>query len=315
MRTFVRRGLGSVLLGGVALAAAACLAGPASGAAEVQSCAEVLPASTDGILTPDTATVRPGVPALAILTGFARWPTGLVGGGSGETFMSCTPWAPQGAAEVMAPREPALFLVDVPAGAPAGAYPLSVYFIDGPVPPGTPGTRVQLSTTLTVSPGHVPVPGSSAVCALPAEAAPSGRLVLPGTVAPGGTLPLGLVDAVGQVGGFNEYDTLWAVACVDGVATPVVQDLSSGATAEASVPAGSSPGPRAVRLLGVLDGRAVWWDATVIVTASSGGAVTGLPSTGASVPALAGAATGLLVAGLVLVRVRTTRRRTGVAGA
>lgn len=298
---------GRALLVGLLLAAETVLAGPSAATTQDPVCEQSLPAATDGVLTLDRSTMQPGTRGIGILTSFAQWPTGLVGGGSGETFLSCTPWAPDGAAEVMQPWDPALFLFDVPAGTPAGDYPVSVVFLVGPVLPFDQGTLVRLGTTLTVSLDPVPRTGPTAACAIPGDAASTGQVVTSGTVVPGGTLTLGLEPGDGAIG-FNEYDTLWTVACLDGEATPVVQNIATGPPVELAVPPDWAPGPHTVRLLGRLDTRPLWWESTVTVTAPAARRPRELPSTGS--PAVPFAVLGVVavLGGLVLVHARAGRR-------
>ena len=223
-------------------------------APEVPLCERDLPPATDGTLTLDSATVQAGTAALGVLDDFAQWPEGLVGAGSGETFSSCTPWL--GDAEVISTPDAALFLVDVPAGTAPGAYPVSVVFLEGSTQPIGDGTLVRLSTTVTVtSDPVVSLPGPA--CTLAGDPAASGQLVGDETAVVGGALTVGLSDVSGTVWYFNEYDRLWAVACLDGRAVVVLQDITT-APVELALPVGVPPGSYALRVWGILDGAVVW---------------------------------------------------------
>lgn len=233
-------------------------------APEVPLCERDLPPATDGTLTLDAATVQAGTAALGVLDDFAQWPEGLVGGGSGETFSSCTPWL--GDAEVISTPDAALFLVDVPAGTAPGTYPVSVVFLEGSTQPIGDGSLVRLSTTVTVtSEPVVSAPGPA--CALEGDAATSGQIVGDDTAVVGDALTVGLSDVTGTVWYFNEYDQLWAVACLDGRAVVVLRDLTT-APVDLTLPVGLQPGAYTLRVWGILDGAVVWWERAVTVTAA-----------------------------------------------
>jgi hypothetical protein len=304
MRAAVRLALCTTALLGLAGPAVAFAAAPAPAAVEVPVCEQTLPAATDGVVTLDTPTVRAGGTALGVLTGVAQWPAGLVGGGSGETFLSCTPWTPLGDAEVMTTPEAGLFLVDVPAGTPAGTYPVSLVYYEGSQQTsGADGTLVRLGTTLTVTTAPVAVPSVGAACSIPGAPAASGQLVTVDTVAAGGVVRLGLTAVTDPRIYFNEYDALWFVACLDGVATPVLQDVAS-TPFDLTVPAGTPAGPHTIRLWGAGGLQVMWWERTVVVTPAPAPDPNGLAITGASTAAGATAATFLALGGVALVLVR-----------
>lgn len=263
MRTVSR--VASVL----ACLAALCLPQGASAfevraAPEIPLCERDLPPATDGTLTLDAATVQAGTAALGVLDDFAQWPEGLVGGGSGETFYSCTPWLAD--AEVISTPDAALFLVDVPAGTAPGTYPVSIVFREGSTQPVGDGTLVRLSTTVTVTSEPVgSAPGPA--CSLPGGPAGVGQVVGDDTAVVGDALTVGLSDVSGTVWYFNEYDRLWAVACLDGRAVVVLQDLTT-APVDLALPVGLPPGAYTLRVWGILDGAVVWWERAVTVTAA-----------------------------------------------
>jgi LPXTG-motif cell wall-anchored protein len=250
-------------------------------------CEQALPAATDGLLTIDTATVQAGTSGLGVLTDFQQWPAGLVGGGSGETFVSCIPWSPLGEAEVMASEDAGLFLFEVPAGTAPGDHPVSVVFLEGSQQPSGDGTLVRLSTTVTVTSAPATGLGESPACALAGAAATVGELAGDDVVAPGGALSLELTGVpAGVLSRINEYDQLWHVACLGGAATPVLQDDTPPSTFALAVPAGLPLGEHTVRLYGVLGDEVVWWERVITVsdaTAPTEGTVTVTQPTCASV--------------------------------
>jgi LPXTG-motif cell wall-anchored protein len=258
---------------GVSCLAAAWLPVAASAAArsgavggDTPICEQALPAATDGTLTLDTPTVQAGTEGLGVLADFEQWPVELVGGGSGETFLSCTPWSLSGEAEVMPNEDAALFLFDVPAGTAPGAYPVSVVFYE--VSQQTPGddTLVRLSTTVTVSSAPTSGVSDSPACALPGSQASVGQLLGDDEVAVGGVVSLTLSGVPGAaLSRINEYDDLWYVACLDGAATAIVQDATPPMGFELAVPAGLPTGAHTVRLYAVLDDAVVWWEHVITV--------------------------------------------------
>jgi hypothetical protein len=232
-----------------------------AGAQSEPFCEQDHPLASSGTLQMDSATVVAGSAALALVTGLDQWPTGIIGGGSGETFLSCTPWAPAGVAEVTPSEEAAFLLVDVPEGAPPGTYPVSVRFFD---PAAAEPTIVRLETSVTVTSDPVdPEPGS--VCGLDVVPAAVGELggdesvvrTEPATISLGGV-------GVDRLTVLNEYDRLWFVACLDGVATPVVTDDPT-APFVIGVPRSLEPGTYGLRVLGVLDGEFVSWERSLLV--------------------------------------------------
>lgn len=217
-----------------------------------------------------------------MLTGFQQWPTGLIGGGSGETFLSCTPWTPNGKAEVMRNEDAALFLFDVPEGTPPGTYPVSVLFYEGSQQPSGDGTLARLSTTVTVTAEPaVGIQGGPA-CQLPGSPAPTGELLGSDAVAPGGAVSLAVSGVPAGLDRFNEYDQLWFVACIDGFATPVVHELTPPSAFEVPLPPGLAQGVHTVRVYGLLEDAVVWWERPVTVTAPTPPAVGTVTVTGAS---------------------------------
>lgn len=235
---------------------------PSSVAAQDQPvCEQELPAATSGTLRMDSDTVAAGGSALALVSGLDRWPVELIGGGSGETFLSCTPWAPQGAAEVMPSEHAALLLVQAPVGTPPGSYPVSVVYVD---PDGADPAVVRLSTTVTVVPGPVE-PSRGVVCELDGPRAAAGVLAGDDSIVRGATGTFEL-DDVGpdRLTVLNEYDRLWFVACLDGIATPVVSDDPNAAFTVAAPP-GIDAGAHRLQLLGLLDSTLVVWERSIVV--------------------------------------------------
>lgn len=309
MRTVVRIVLDvAVVVAGV-LAAPVVMAAPADAGTVPPVCEQPLPTATDGTLTLDTPTVQAGSQALGILTGFARWPQALIGGGSGETFLSCAPWLPLGSAEVMPYPGAPLFLVDVPRGTPAGEYPVSVVFYEGSQEPFAPGDGPsRLSVTLAVSAEPVRSSSTGAACALSGSPAGMQELVGGDGAVPGGVARLTLIGPQDGWGYLNEYDRLRFVACVEGTASPVLHDGEGPAVElDVQVPATVEPGVHLVRLWGAVEGQVVWWERTITVAAppdTSQLAVTGLSWVSVAV---AGAL--LLLGGLAAVVARPGRRR------
>jgi hypothetical protein len=250
---------------------------------ELLACERDLPAATDGTLTLDTPTVGAGTSGLGVLTGFQQWPTGLVGGGSGETFLSCTPWIPSGEAEVMRNEDAALFLFDVPEGTAPGTYPVSVLFFEGSEQPSGDGTLARLSTTVTVTSEPATGIQGGPACQLPGNQAPTGELLGSDVVALDGAVSLAVsgVPATG-LGRINEYDQLWFVTCIDGFATPIVHELTPPSAFEVQLPPGLAQGVHTVRVYGLLDSAVVWWERPVTVAAPPPPAVGTVTVAGAS---------------------------------
>jgi hypothetical protein len=294
------------------LGAASVHAARASAAQAAEECEQDIPAATDGRLTIDQPVVAPGGTILGLLSDFQQWPAGLIGGGSGETFLSCTPWAPTGDAEVMTLREAALFLVTVPSGTPPGEYPVSVLFFEGSQQPSGDGTQARLSGTVTVA-SSAPA-GSSPVCALPAVPAPIGELLVDEPTIVGDALGLSLtgVPVPPGVEYFNEYDRLWYVACVGSTAVPIAGQDQAPGEFDVALPAGVPAGPVTVRILGVYEGALVVWERTVTVAQATTSTLprTGLSPAGGASPV----AVLLMVAGLLLVIAARTRNRGPLPG-
>jgi hypothetical protein len=250
------------------------LAAPAS-ATQAPTCARQVPLSTDGRLQLATPQVQRGGEALALLSGFTQWPEGLVGGGSGETFLSCTPWQPDGAAEVMPDHGAALLLVPVPRTVAPGRYDVSILFREGSRTASGDGRMARLTASLVVTTGPAATTASSPVCDLAARPAAQGALLGPSAVKPGGAVPLRLVSVpTGRITAMNEYDRLWWVACTAG--TPSVLAHSSVAPLRFSVTAPTAAGGHAVTVVGILDGRLVRWTSPLTVTPPAP-SVTGTP--------------------------------------
>lgn len=235
-------------------------------AQETPICEQDLPAATDGTLTLDTPSVQAGTSGLAVLTEFEAWPVELIGGGSGETFLSCTPWSTHGEAEVMPSQDAALFLFEVPPGIAPGTYPVSVLFYEDPSQPGGAATIVRLGTTFTVTDEPAWGTQDGPACALPGSRAPEGELLSDGAAGPGDAVTLTLsgvpTDLLGQI---NEYDDLWFVSCISGFATPVVHEATPPGAFHVQLPPGMAPGVHTVRTFGLLRGAVVWWEAEITV--------------------------------------------------
>jgi LPXTG-motif cell wall-anchored protein len=266
MQRFTVGVIGVLVVSASAAAVAGAAPGPAMVARGIPVCEQVLPAATDGALTLDTPTVQAGTQGLGVLTDFDQWPAGLVGGGSGETFISCTPWNLNGEAEVMANQDAALFLFDVPLGTPPGSYAVSVVFSEGSQQISGDGTLVRLSTTVTVTSDAVPGAQQGPACALTASPATVGQLLGDDEVVPGGSVALTLSGVPGPaLDRINEYDQLWFVACLGGAATVIVHDATAPTAFDLAVPTGFPEGLHAVRVFAVLDGQVVWWERMITV--------------------------------------------------
>ena len=239
------------------------------GAREAPICQQPLPTSADGTLRLANAQVAPGGEVLAVLTGFRQWPAGLVGGGSGETFLGCTPWRPLGDAEVMPHQDAALLLLPVPATATPGTYRVGVVFREGSRLPSGDGRLARLTVPLVVTRHPVAGAGTSAACGPTAATATTGVLLAPARAAPGATVRLRLTGVpTGSVSTLNEADRLWFVACIAGRATAVAHTAAAPSAFDVRVP--TRAGPHAVRVTGVVDGRPVSWQRTITVAAPAG---------------------------------------------
>lgn len=256
----------ALFAGGPALAPVSAQARAAGSA--VPLCEQTLPAATDGHLAVDRTPARPGEPAIGVLSGFQQWPQGLVGGGSGEVFESCTPWG-TGDLQVMIHDTSALFLIPVPAGTHAGTYGVSVMFHQGSTTPTDLTQTVRLSASLTVG----DTTGPSSVCRLQHATASAGVLHLPDSVHAGDELPVTVTGA--DTSYLNEYDHLYFVACLAGYATPITYPGTASARSTSTftvpVPAALAPGAYELRVTGALADTAVpanavvWWRQTVVV--------------------------------------------------
>lgn len=305
----VVRGAAAVVLAATAVVVPATAA-TASVTPPPPLCEQTLPAATEGSLVLDTPTVQAGTSVLGVLTGVATWPARLVGGGSGETFLSCTPWTPSGAAEVMPGLAYGFFLVDVPAGTPPGDYPVSLVYAEGSqLPAGGDGTLVRLSTTVTVVSGPVARPSTGAACALTGEPDTVWTLAAAGDVAPGGVARFTLSGPEYGPGMLNEYDGLRLVACIDGGAVPVVAEpYVMPVDLAVPIPAGLAPGTYTVRMWGStsLDGGFVWWEAPLTVVAPAGPELAATGTSAVTTGVVAGA---LVLAGLAALLVGRARSR------
>ena len=233
--------------------------------AQTPVCEQSLPAATAGAIAVDRAAVTVGQSALVVLSGFRRWPAGLVGGGSGETFLSCVPWTPQGKAEVMPQAAAVFFLIPVPARTAPGSHHLSVVFREGSTQPSGDGRLVRLSTTLRVT-GASTAPGPSPACRATLPAAPGGRLVAPSGAAPGTTVSLRITGvAPARLGLLNEYDRHRYVVCVADRASTGTDPSDGTASFGVRIPTAAPPGRYQVRVFGVLESRVVSWSQALVV--------------------------------------------------
>jgi hypothetical protein len=222
----------------------------ASAAGGNPPCAPV-PASTDGRLTLDRTSVRPGDTVLGVLSDFRQWPQGIVGGGSGETFLSCTPWLRQGEIMSLAHDAAALYLIHVPLGTKPGTYPIGVHFFKEATPlPGL-GFTIGLTASLTVTDTPRAQAGVSPACALKHAASPVGALAVPASVQPGGTLPVS-VTGVTKSYQLNEYERLYFVACLAGRATAVTYPRTPSLSFTVPVPSGLRPGSYDLVVTGIV---------------------------------------------------------------
>ena len=161
--------LAAVLLAGGCLAALPITFGARQkAAAQAPICEQDLPAATDGRFTLDRSTVQPGDDIVGVLTDFQQWPAGLIGGGSGETFLSCTPWASAESAEVIRNQGAPLVLLAVPVDAVPGTYTVSVVFQEGSTQPSPTDARTaRLTASVTVATQAAPTSGGpSPACRL-----------------------------------------------------------------------------------------------------------------------------------------------------
>lgn len=199
------------------------------------------PAATDGRLTLDRTSVRPGDTAIGVLSDFRQWPQGIIGGGSGETFKFCNPWQPYRDYLVLFHDTAALFLIHVPVGTKPGSYPISVRFFKDAASSSDLGFQVGLTASLTVTTTPRASSGVSPACALHHAASPFGALSAPGSVQSGHPLSVS-VTGVGKVYPFSESQRLYFVACLAGQATAVTFPGDPGRSFTVPVPAGLRPG-------------------------------------------------------------------------
>ena len=230
-------------------------------------CTQQLPGATDGHLTLDRTSVKPGESTLAVLSAFHQWPQRLIGGGSGETFLSCAAWLPLGKAEVMVHDSAGLFQISVPAGTKPGTYSVGVVFYQGSTKPSLTegGRKVRLSVPLTVT-NHPATSGNSPVCQLHHPAASAGRVQAPSSTHAESTLPVAVTGiAQSRIGTLNEYHQVAYVACFAG------RTAATSATSSFSVviPPAMQPGSYALQVTGVLDGNVVTWKRSVAVAGVS----------------------------------------------
>lgn len=224
---------------------------------------------TSGQLQLDRSSVRPGERTIGIVSDLRTWPIRLIGGGSGETFESCVPWAPGIRTEVMVHDNAGYFVVSVPATVRAGTYQIGLVFAEGGTPL-TGGTLVRFNVPLTVTASPAPITGSTKACQQ------SHRSATVGTLQSGGGFigrTLGAQIIAGdplQVGGLNEYDRLAYIACLAGQAYPVTGLASSTSQFSLPVPADLQPGNHSLVVFGwtAAPGGIATWRATVLIEAA-----------------------------------------------
>jgi hypothetical protein len=229
-------------------------------------CQQTVPAATDGHLTVDRSSVRPGESTLGVLTDFTQWPAGLIGGGSGETFLSCAPWLPLGHAEVMTHDVAAMFLITVPTGTPPGTYRVGVVFYQGSRQPFDSGPAARLDASLTVSARPSP-PGPSPACQLSHAPAAGGSLEAPAMAQSGTGIQVAVTGVKPtRLSWLNEYAHLQFVACLGGRATAVTTLASGTSPFTVAVPAGLRPGPYRLTVTGTLDATVSEWGHAIQVS-------------------------------------------------
>jgi LPXTG-motif cell wall-anchored protein len=266
-----------------------------------------VPASGDGRLTLDRTSVRPGDTVLAVLSHFRQWPQGIVGGGSGETFASCTPWLPFPEIMAVAHDTAGLYLIHVPLGTKPGRYPVGVEFLKEPSHTDF-GFHIGLTAWLTVTANPPAQVGVSPACALKHAASPVGALSTPASVRPGGTLPVS-VTGVAKSYPLNEYERLYFVACLAGRATPVSYPRNPSLSFTVPVPSGLRPGSYDLVVTGIVaanqntNANFFSWHRTVVVQGLE------LPATGGNLWPVIAAGAALMGAGGWLMFI--ARRRSG----
>jgi hypothetical protein len=299
--------LAAVLLAGGCLAALPITFGARQkAAAQAPICEQDLPAATDGRFTLDRSTVQPGDDIVGVLTDFQQWPAGLIGGGSGETFLSCTPWASAESAEVIRNQGAPLVLLAVPPDAVPGTYTVSVVFQEGSTQPSPTDARTaRLTASVTVATQAAPTSGGpSPACRLRATAAPLGQLAATALTRPGRPLAVTLTGVpADRLSTMNETDRLWFVACFAGVATPIAHVDEAPTAFQADVPAALAPGSHPLQVFALVDGQvALWEQAITVIVPTTTTTPGGLPPTGTD--ALATTCAGMLaitVGGLALL--------------
>ena len=260
----------SIIMLLLAAAAVALFGSPAMSAGADPAaavCTQQLPGATDGHLTLDRTSIKPGESTLAVLSAFHQWPQRLIGGGSGETFLSCAAWLPLGKAEVMVHDSAGLFQITVPAGTKPGTYSVGVVFYQGSTKPSLTdgGRKVRLSVPLTVT-NHPATSGNSPVCQLHHAAASAGRVQAPSSTHAESTLPVAVTGiAQSRIGALNEYHQIAYVACFAG------RTAATSATSSFNVviPPAMQPGSYDLQVTGVLDGSVVTWKRNVAVAGVS----------------------------------------------
>ena len=308
--------LAAVLLAGGCLAALPITFwAPQKAVAQAPICQQDLTAATDGRFTLDRSTVQPGDDIVGLLTDFQQWPAGLIGGGSGETFLSCTPWASAESAEVIRNQGAPFVLLAVPADAAPGTYTVSVVFQEGSTQPfPTDARTARLTATVTVATHAGPsTGGTSAACRLRATAAPVGQLAATAPARPGRALPVTLTGVpADRLSTMNEYDRLWFVACIAGVATTIAHIDAAPTAFQVDLPATLAPGSHPLQVFALVDGQvALWEQAITVVVPTTTTTPGGLPRTGTDAWSTTGAAMLAIVAGglALLAARRGTRAR------
>lgn len=309
----------------VAVAPLALVLAPAQAAAQAPSaraasaeCGRNIPLATDGRLTLDRTSVRPGDSVLGILSNFRQWPEGLIGGGSGETFESCATWGPNQESEVLFHDAAGMFLFPVPLGTKPGTYQVEVIFFQGSTDPMQYEHRARLTTPVTVTTQPADMP--SAACRLHHGVAGPGALTAPATVQAGGDLTVTVLTR--RYGAYlNEYDRLYFVACLNGRATVIAHQSTRPRSFTVPVPSGLQPGSYDLVVTGLLpDGAGQvainsWHSSVVVQAAPSSPSPPPLAVTGAD-PWLA-TALGLTLAtagGWLLLAARRRATRTVLKG-
>ena len=209
-------------------------------AAAQSTCEQELPAATDGTLTLDRSTVQPGDDIVGLLTGFQQWPVGLIGGGSGETFLSLHPVGAAGPRRGDPPGR-AVRAALGPGDGEAGHLQRERRVLRRCDAAGR-GQRPARPPHSTDQGGRRNRPNAGATspaCQTQASAAPVGQLVAAAPARPGRALTVSFrgVDPA-SLTTLNEYDQLWFMACIGGLATPVAHRADPPAAFAVVVPRG-----------------------------------------------------------------------------